>query len=118
MENIIKCSTCRKTIIADEEFTHRCQFDLVNIPVSGFFTVKKNGKESVIGLGLNGKSYRFVKGVLPLKRLSDEIKHKDLSDEDLPAPVFGFCSIDGREIFVFFLLRCSPGSTFPGLSCI
>ncbi len=92
MENIIRCSACGKSIIAEEEFIHKCRFDVIDIPVSDFFIVKKGDHESVIAKGLNGKSYRFVKRLLN-RPLSDEKKHEELSnqsDEDETEPKIGF----------------------------
>ncbi len=73
MDNIKECTTCGKTIIADEEFIHKCASDLIDIPVSSFFTHGEGDQKVAIGFGINGKSYRFVKCLTPeVKRLNED----------------------------------------------
>ena len=57
MENIFRCPSCKKVFIGEEAFTHKCIFDVVEIPISDFY--EREGK--VIAWGVNGKVYRLTK---------------------------------------------------------
>ena|SRR5487761_684891 len=93
LDNVMKCSTCGKTIVADEEFTHKCQFDLVDIPVSDVFIRMNDDQESAIGHGLNGKYYRLLKKL----KTSPEMKRSRIYPEDETDPKNRICIL-GRRI--------------------
>lgn len=57
LDNIFRCPSCKKTFIGEESFSHKCEFDVVEIPVSGYYEI--DGK--IIAWGLNGKVYRLAK---------------------------------------------------------
>ena len=60
MENLLKCPACGKTIIAEEEFTHKCIFEAIEIPVSYYYEVIGNGEKVIVAKGTGGKFYRLV----------------------------------------------------------
>jgi hypothetical protein len=61
MDNIIRCSSCKKVIIAEEEHTHKCIFDVIEIPITDYYERNSN----IVAWALNGKVYRLVKSASP-----------------------------------------------------
>ena len=93
MNNIVTCPSCGKTIIAEEEHSHKCVFDVVEIPVIHYYEIN----EGITAKGVNGKFYRLVKTPQLRKRhlqqkpsdlteSSDVFLQGDNSDEDLTEP--------------------------------
>ncbi|MGA2199871.1 MAG: hypothetical protein ABSG45_08030, partial [Nitrososphaerales archaeon] len=83
MDNIFNCPSCNKTFIGEEAYTHKCTFDVIEIPVTDFY--ERDSK--VIAWGINGKVYRLVKGESSNETL--QAKKRWDSDQDLPAPFPG-----------------------------
>lgn len=89
MDNIFKCASCGKTFIAEEKFTHKCVFDVEEIPITDYFERKTEDKTSIVAWGLNGRIYRLVKQHnLPTKneQPSPEVERFKKSPEDEAQP--------------------------------
>jgi hypothetical protein len=65
MDNIFFCPSCKKTFIGEEANSHKCNFDVVEIPVSDYFIREKPTKTSIVAWGVNGKVYRLTKEAAP-----------------------------------------------------
>jgi hypothetical protein len=77
LDNIFKCPSCKKTFISEEEYTHKCDFDVVEIPVTDYY--ERDSK--IVAWGINGKVYPLVKGESP--RVGRSIKSPEDGTEPL-----------------------------------
>jgi hypothetical protein len=60
MSNVLKCRDCGKTIIAEEEHTHKCAFGITEIPVIYYYELVKDGESVIVAKGKNGRYFRLV----------------------------------------------------------
>ena len=62
MENITRCTRCKKTFIAEEMEAHKdCFVGVKQIPIVYYYTLTKEDKEIVMAKGKDGIMYRLVK---------------------------------------------------------
>ena len=95
MNEIVKCSSCRKIMTRTEFEAHECKVpwnSTKEIPVLYYLGLSTDESQEIMGAGLDGTHYFFVikkseaipfiKGIFP----SDESLHDDESDEDFTEP--------------------------------
>ena len=87
MKNMVRCTRCRRVLIAEYFESHECDTplnDLMEISVSSIFDCSTNGNKTMVARDLKGNQYWLKmspRTAVPYP--SEDDLHKVLSDENL-----------------------------------